>query len=189
MRDLPARGTGGVIHLTPYPPAGLVKYLDDGEDWVSLLLDRRKRAGLQARIASRLLAGAGPALSSGVGEVLSRHVCDRLDAVREAAGDAASFFRRPGRDEGWDWEAVLGLAQLDLPDVPSSDQARSADVQVRPGHIRQWRAAGEALGAQADDLAAFAAFADLEDAIEPAEALVMQLVTEVEVQRDLASGR
>jgi hypothetical protein len=166
-----------------------VKYLDDGEDWVSLVLDRRKSAGLHARIASRLLAGAGPALPSRVGEVLSRHLCDRLDAVREAAGDAASFFCRPGRDEGWDWEAALGLAQLDLPDLPSSDQARSADVQVRPGHIRQWRAAGEALAAQADDLAAFAAFADLEDAFEPTEALLMQLLTDVEVQRDLASGR
>ena len=40
-----------------------------------------------------------------------------------------------------------------------------------------------------DDLAAFAAFADLEDAFEPVEALVMQLLTEVEIQRDLASGR
>lgn len=103
MRDFPAHGTGGAIHLTPAPPAGLVKYLDAGEDWVSLVLDRRKSAGLQARIASRLLAEAGPALSSGVGEVLSRHFCDRLAAVREAAGDAASFFSSPGRDEGWDW--------------------------------------------------------------------------------------
>jgi len=38
-------------------------------------------------------------------------------------------------------------------------------------------------------LAVFAAFADLEDAFEPVEALVMELLTEVEVQRDLASGR
>jgi hypothetical protein len=60
---------------------------------------------------------------------------------------------------------------------------------VRPEHIRQWRAAGEALAAQVDDLAVFAAFADLEDAFEPVEVLVMQLLTEVEVQRDLASGR
>jgi hypothetical protein len=166
-----------------------VKYLDDGEDWVSLVLDRRKSAGLQARIASRLLAEAGPSLSSGVGEVLSRHFCDRLAAVREAAADAASFFCSPGRDEGWDWEAALGLAQLDFPGLPSSDQARSADVPVRSEHIRQWRAAGEALALQTDDLAVFAAFADLEDAFEPAEALVLQLLTGVEVQRDLASGR
>jgi hypothetical protein len=178
-----------LIHLTPYPPAGLVKYLDNDEDWVSLVLDRRKSAGLQARIASRLLAEAGVAVPSRVGEVLSRHFCDRLDAVQEAAEDAASFFRWPGRDEGWDWQAALGLAQLDLPDLPSSDQARSAAIPVRPPHIRQWRAAGEALAVQADDLAAFAAFADLEDAFEPVEAQVMQLLTEVEIQRDLASGK
>jgi hypothetical protein len=189
MRDFLPHGTGGLIHLTPQPPAGLLKYLDDGEDWMPLVLDRRKSAGLQARIASRLLAEAGVALPSRVGEVLSRHFCDRLDAVKEAAEEAASFFCWPGRDEGWDWEAALGLAQLDLPRIPSSDQARSADVPVHPEHIRQWRAAGEALAAQADDLAVFAAFADLEDAFEPVEALVLQLLTEVEVQRDLASGR
>ena len=68
-------------------------------------------------------------------------------------------------------------------------QRPSAAVQVGPGHIRQWRAEGEALAAQADDLAAFAAFADLEDAFEPVEALVMNLLTEVEVRRDLVSGR
>jgi hypothetical protein len=115
-----------------------------------------------------------------------RHFCDRLDAVREAAEEAATFFSWPGEDEDWDWEAALGLAQLDLPNlprIPSSDQARSAAVPVRPEHIRQWRAAGEALAAHADDLAAFAAFADLEDAFEQVEALVMQLLTEVEIQR------
>jgi hypothetical protein len=188
MRDFPQHGTGGITHLTPYVPAGLLKYLDDDEDWVSLMLDRRKCAGLQARIASRLLAEAGPGLTSVV-EVLSQHFCGRLDAVREAAEDVASFFCQPGRDEGWDWKAALGLAQLDLPRLPSSGQARSAAVPVGPGHIRQWRAEGEALAAQADDLAAFAAFADLEDAFEPVEALVMDLLSEVEVHRDLVSGR
>ena len=138
-------------------------------------------------------AGRGrprPATRRGRGAL--RHFCDRLDAVREAAEESAAFFRRPGRDEGWDWQAALGLAQLDLrnlPRIPSPDDARSAGVPVRPEHIRQWRAAGEALASQADDLAAFAAFADLEDAFEPLEALVMQLLTEVEIQRDLASGR
>lgn len=189
MRDFPPHGTGGVIHLTPYPPAGLLKDLDDEEDWIPLVLDRRNSAKLQARIATRLLAEADDALPSRVGEVLSRHFCDRLDAAREAVEDAASFFYWPGRDEGWDWEAALGLSQLDLPDLCSSDQARSATVPVRPEHIKHWRAAGEALASEANDLAAFAAFADLEDAFEPVEALVMQLLTAVEVQHDLASGR
>ena len=186
MRDFPPHGTGGLIHLTPYPPAGIMKYLDDDEDWGALVLDS---AELQARIASRLLAQAGAALPSRVGEVLSQHFCDRLDAVKEAAGETASFFCWVTRDEGWDWKAALGLAQLDLTRLPPSDQARSAAVPIRPDQIRQWRAAGEALAAQADDLAAFAAFADLEDAFEPVEALVTELLTQVEIQRDLASGR
>ena len=136
------------------------------------MLDRRRSAGRQARIASRLPAEAGPAVASHVGEALSRHFRDQLDAVSEAAQEAASFFSRPGRDEGWDCEAAVGLAQLDLPDLPSSDQARSAAAPVRPARSGGGRAAVEALAMQADDLAAFAAFADLEDAFEPMETQV-----------------
>lgn len=186
MRDFPMHS---ISYQSTDPPAGLLKYLAAGERGMELW---DALPGLQARIASRLLGEVGLARPPGVGEVLSRHFCGRLDAVREAAEESAAFFRRPGRDEGWDWQAALGLAQLDirnLPRIASPDEARSAGVPVRPEHIRQWLAAGEALASQADDLAAFAAFADLEDAFEPLEALVMQLLTEVEIQRDLASGR
>ena len=131
-----------------------------------------------------------------MGKVLSQHFCDRLDALREVAEESAPFFCRPGRDEGWDWEAVLGLAQLDprtLPRVLSSDEAPSAAVPVRPAHISHWRVAGEALASQTYDLAAFAEFADLEGAFEPLEAIVMQLATdvdrEVQLQYDIARGK
>jgi hypothetical protein len=196
MLDFPMHGTGGFIHLSPRPPAGLVKYLEEDENWVSLLLDTGESIGLQARIASRLLTEAGIAPPFGLGEVLSQHFCGRLDAVREAAGEAASFFYWPGRDEGWDWEAVLCLAQLDpwnLPRVMSSDEVKSAAVAFRPAQINQWRAEGEALASQADDLAAFAAFADLEDAFEPLEELVDRLATDVDrelqLQYDIARGK
>jgi hypothetical protein len=139
MQDFPMRGTDGVIHLPPCPPAGLLKYLEGGESWVPLMLDTGP--GLQARIASRLLAAAGIALPSGMGEVLSQHFCGRLDALEEEAAVTALFFRSPGQDEGWDWEAVLRFAQLDpqdLPRVMSSDEVRSAIVAVRPAQISQW---------------------------------------------------
>jgi hypothetical protein len=195
MQHLPLHGTDGLIHLPPTPPAGLLKYLEDGESVLGLL-DDGEGTGFQARIAARLLAEAGIASPSGLGRVLSQHFCDRLDAVKEAAEESAYFFRRPGRDEGWDWEAVLSLAQLkpqNLPRPMSSDEVKSATVDVRPTQISQWQALGEALASQADDLAAFAAFADLEDAFEPLEALVIQLATDVEreVERryDLAHGK
>jgi hypothetical protein len=131
-----------------------------------------------------------------MGEALSQHFCSRLDTVKQAAGEASSFFYRPGRDEGWDWEAVMSLAQLDpqnLPRVISSDEVKSAAVPVCPAQIGIWHAEGEALASQADDLAAFAAFADLEDAFEPVEALVMQLAIDVDhelqLQYDIARGK
>jgi hypothetical protein len=195
MQDFPMHGTNGFIHLSPRPPAGVLRYLEDGESWLHLLLGTGPE-GLQGRIASRLLAEAGVALPAGMGEVLSQHFCGRLDAVKEAAEKAAPFFYSPGRDEGWDWEAVLSLAQLDPPNLPrvmSSDEVKSATVAVRPAQISQWRAEGEALASQTDDLAAFAAFADLEDVFEPLEALVIELAADVDhenqFQYDLARGK
>jgi hypothetical protein len=185
MQDLPIHAAGD-IHVPPRPPGGLLKYLEDGENVLPLMLG--PGPGLQARIASRLLAEAGIVLPSGMGEVLSQHFCDRLAALEEEAAAAALFLCRPGRHEGWDWEAVLSLAQLDpqnLPRVMSSDEVKSATVPIRPAQISQWRAEGEALASQTDDLAAFAAFADLEDAFEPLEALVSQFVTNDDLEAEL----
>jgi len=197
MRQFAMHGTGGFIHLSPRPPAGLLKYLEQGDDWLSLMLDTGGTEGLQARIASQLLETTGITLPSGLGEVLSQHFCSRLDAVQEAAGEAASsFFYLPGVDEGWDWETVMRLAQLDpwnLPRAMSSDEVKSATVGVLPDQLSQWHAEGEALASQADDLAAFAAFADLEDAFEPVEALVSQLAADIDahlqLQYDIARGK
>ena len=90
----------------------------------------------------------------------------------------------------------MSLAQLDpqnLPRVMSSDEVKSATVPVRPAQIGIWRAQGEALASQANDLAAFAAFADLEDAFEPVESLVTQLAIDVDhelqLQYDIARGK
>jgi hypothetical protein len=198
MREFPMHGTGGFIHLSPRPPAGLLKYLEAGDDWLSLMLHKHDSEGLQSRIASRLLEKAGITLPFGLGEVLSQHFCSRLDAVQEAAGEAAasSFFYLPGVDEGWNWETVLRLAQLDpwnLQRAMSSDEVKSATVGVPPDQLSQWRAEGEALALQADDLVAFAAFADLEDAFEPVEALIIQLTADIDahlqLQYDIARGR
>lgn len=94
-------GTGGFIHLPPRPPGGLMKYLEDSEARVPMALDSSHE--LQGRIATRLLAEAAISLPSGMGETLSQHFCSRLNAVKDAAEEASSFFYRPGQDEGWGW--------------------------------------------------------------------------------------
>jgi hypothetical protein len=143
------------------------------------------------------MADAGIGLPFGLGQMLSQHFCDRLDAAQEAAAEAASsFFYLPGVDEGWDREAVIRLAQLNpwsLPRVMSSDEVKSASVRVLPDQISKWRTEGEALASQADDLAAFAAFAGLEDAFEPVEELIDRLAIDVDrhlqLQYDIARGK
>ena len=129
--------------------------------------------------------------------MLSQHFRDRLDAVQEAAEEAASsFFYLPGIDEG------LGLGSGRAPcaarpvEPPAPHVIRRGTVsavRVLPAQISQWRSEGEALASQADDLVAFAAFADLEDAFEPLEALVIQVAADVEahlqLQYDIARGK
>jgi hypothetical protein len=189
MRDFPVQMMCYGAEL----PAGLLRYLASDERGIRLVLD--VGPGLQARIAARLLDESGVDHPARLGEALSQHVRDRLGDLERAAWEPASFLARPG-DDCWDLEAILGLVQIDSGDlgrVRSSDDARSLAVPVRVVQIRQWRAAGEALAVQADDLAAFAAFADLEDAFEPVEALVMKLAMdvdrEIQLQTDFARGK
>ena len=55
-------------------------------------------------------------------------------------------------------------------------------MPVSLAQLARWRAEAEALAIEADDLTAFAAFADLEDAFEPVEALMQQLTGDIEWQ-------
>jgi hypothetical protein len=73
--------------------------------------------------------------------------------------------------------------------LPSSDEARTAAEPVSPAHLARWRVDAEALASQADDLTAFAAFADLEDAFEPVEALMRDLAGDIEWQVETARVR
>lgn len=174
MQNFPLRS----VWVTSRRPAWLVRYLHEDESVTDLLMAE----GLHARIATRLLADAGVVPPFGLGKALSQHFCDRLDAVKESAEKAARFFRRSGQDEGWDWQAALIRAQLDQPDpqrVMSSAEVRSADVRNRPARLSQWRTKGEALASQDDDLAAFASFADLEDAFETLEDLMSQFAADI----------
>ena len=151
---------------------------------------------LQARIATRLLDKPGVAEPAQLGQALSQHLCDRLRDLEEAAEESADFLWRPGEDEGWDIEAILGLVQhdpRDLRHIRTSADARSVNVPVRTEQIKRWRAAAQALAGETDDLTAFAAFADLEDAFEPIEARVIELSMiidrEIQMRKDIERGK
>lgn len=197
MQDFPLHEREGLIRVSSTPPTGLLKYLENGESVQSLLSDG-SGPEFQARIAARLRSEAGITEPSGLGQVLSQHFCDRLDAVREAAEEAGNFFRQASRDQEWDWEAVLSLAQLKhrrpLRLMSPREVKSSADVKVRLSQISEWRARGEALASQTDSLAAFEAFADLESKqFEELERNVITLAGKVEQeaedQYNLAHGR
>ncbi|HTJ69893.1 MAG TPA: hypothetical protein VL551_20315 [Actinospica sp.] len=79
-------------------------------------------------------------------------------------------------------EAIIGGQTLDQimapPRIMSSTETRSLKVRFPPAKLRRWRAQGERLASQ-DGLTAFAAFADLEDALEPLEALMDRFTTDL----------
>jgi hypothetical protein len=183
--------TGHIMSYPPEPPVGLIKYLPPGVRGLDLL--HGKWWGLQPQIASQLLTESGITRTSQLGTLLAQHVAARIDGIESLADHAAFYFCSPGTDLGWDLEAVLGLAQLaprpDLAHLPSSDQARTAAVPVSPAQLARWRADAEALASQPDDLTAFAAFADLEDAFEPVEALMRDLAGDIEWQVETARAR
>jgi hypothetical protein len=183
--------TGHFMGYPAEPPAGLVKYLPAGVSGMDLL--RGKWWGLQRQIASQLLAESGVTRTSQLGVLLARHVAARISGIESLADHAASYFCSPSTDFGWDMEAVLRLAQFaprpDLGHLPSSDEAWTVAVPVSLAQLARWRAEAEALASQADDLTAFAIFADLEDAFEPVEALMRNLTDDVEYEIETARAR
>jgi hypothetical protein len=133
-----------------------------------------------------------------LGEALSEHIAYRLDELEGAVEECASFFNEID-NRGWDLESVLGMLQAPEPDDPMDHLRRTTDDYrrwanpVNPAKIAEWRRAGEALAGVADDLTAFTAFADIEDAFEPIEARAIELATdvdrEIQHQIDVARGK
>jgi hypothetical protein len=173
------------------PPQGLRKYLAaDLRGWELLEAGQT----LHSRIATQLLAESGVAEPAQLGAALAQHVGDRLDDLIKAAEDSADYVAQTTGDERWDLEAILGGVQISpdrYPDVTNSDDARALTVPVRGAQLDGWRRAGQALMSRTDDLAAFAAFAEIEDAFEPVEAKVQKLATDIdhEIQRQLDEAR
>jgi hypothetical protein len=98
-----------------------------------------------------------------------------------------SFFNEMN-DRGWDFLSLLGFLQAPEPDDPFDHLRRTvADFRkwakpVNRAKFRAWRKAAAELAIEIDALAAFAAFADLEDAFDPIERQVMALALDVDIE-------
>lgn len=179
-------------YSSPSPPDALKKYLKQGERGFGVGMD------MQARIGRELLAVSGIGKQMDLGEALAEHVAYRLDEIEAAVEECASFFNDTN-DGGWDFLSVLGFIQAPEPDDPVDHLRRTVDDYrrwarpVNKARFRAWRKTAATLATETDDLTAFAAFADLEDAFEPIEQQVMKLVldvdTEIQHQIDVARGK
>ena len=174
-------------HSSPTAPAVLAKYLKPGETAFGVGMD------LQTRIGQELFATTGIDDSTDLGETLAEHVNYRLDEI-EAAIEGCAWFFNDMNDLGWNFLAIVGYLPAPEPADPFDHLRRTPDDYrnkwarpVNKAKLRAWRKAATALESETDDLAAFAAFADLEDEFEPIEKQVMELAQRR--HRDQQPGR
>jgi len=191
MRDIPERG-GGVLlpwYSTHDVTRILAKYLDTSTPGP---LDMN----LQPGIARQLMEESGIGEPQQLGLALAQHARDQLDDLEKSTAETVDWFQAVTRDETGDVEASLRMAQAtndQMWAVRTANDARALDVPVGMKHIEEWRRRGEKLESESDDLHAFAAFADLEEAFEPVEdQVVEQAMTadrDIQMQIDMARGK
>lgn len=179
MTELPPR----MMSWSGRPPTVIAKYFQEQAH-----LGREP----QRQIAEALLVRLDARREAGIAQDLHDHVHARLDELE----DALDFIVDMIGGEKWDREAALRFAQLpEQTDVRmmTTDDFRSLDVPVRGEDLVRWRAAAERIVEAPDQLAAFSAFADLEDEFEPTEGVVLELAREMDrhIQReiDIARGK
>jgi hypothetical protein len=173
-------------------PAPIRRYLPSGEIAMFHGFD------FQARIGEQLLVSSGVGEPMELGEALAEHIEYRLDEMERAIKDCIDWWEALN-DRGWDPQAVLGLLQAPEPEDPlehlrrTKDDYRAWAKPINTAQMRRWHKASVALAKKTDDLTAFAAFADLEDAFEPIEHQVMDLARQVDAsiqyQIDTARGK
>ena len=169
------------------PPPVIAKYFQ-GETHLGLEAQRQ--------IAEALLVRLEASREAGIAQDLHDHVHARLDELEDALDFIVDFFDDMIGGENWDREAALRSAQLpQQTDVRmmTTDDLRSLDVPVRGEDLVRWRAATARVVEAPDWIAAFSAFADLEDEFEPTEDVVLQLAREldrhIQLQVDIARGK
>lgn len=98
--------------------------------------------------------------------------------------------------EAWDPTAVLALVQVkdDQDHIASPpSELRKVPVNLTAAGLQRLRRRAEALAQEADPIAAFNEFADIEDVLEPVEAplhdLLMYIDREIQAEIDRIRGK
>jgi hypothetical protein len=188
MRDFPDHSMFIPLYSASDITPILAKYIDTNTDGI---LDR----DLQRTITEQLMEESAVGEPKQLGRALAQHVKDRLGDLEKSAADTIDWFQAVTRDETWDIEASLRMAQAtdQMDAVHTADHARALNVPIGLKQVEDWRRRSEKLQSETNDLDAFAMFADLEEAFEPVEALVsaqaMTIDREIQLQMDIARGK
>ena len=117
------------------------------------------------------------------GEALSDHFIYRLNDFDEAVDFIADWMSEVRRDGSWGRDDVLPLVQLEegqLTAFATRQEILKSSPPVRFSHLTEWRETAGQLRLETDQIAAFATFADLEDAFEPIEHKVKDFAVSIE---------
>lgn len=183
MRDLDIAG----LAISTNTPSGLVPYLGE-QPWAH---------GFDApkRVAGILLATSGMEEQDQLGIALSSHLDDRLQALLDGAEEIAGNLTAPA-GEGWETETALVLVQVEdarRAAMMTPSVARHTRVPFTIEDLWHLRSRAQALTDQPEPVVAFAEFADIEDAFEPVEAKVEEVLIaidrEIQMQIDIARGK
>ncbi len=186
-----------LVLMTELPPH-MMSWLDRPPTVIAKYFQGEAHLGLEAQrqIAEALLVRLHARRQAGIAQDLHDHVHARLDELEDALDFIVDFFDDMTGGEKWDREAALRSAQLPQqtdPRMMTTDDFRSLDVPVRGEDLVRWRAAAERIVEAPDQLAAFSAFADLEDEFEPTEDVVLELAREIDrhiqLEIDIARGK
>lgn len=170
LRDL---DTDAVMTHISEPP-GLKQYMSDVAAMGS---------GLRQAIADHLLQRPEIAGTDDLGLALAAHLDDRLQGLWEDLDQAAgSISDNSGQD--WDEDTVMHWLQLD-DDGPEAvfitpEQLRVREFPVTAEALHALRRRGQALAHERDPVASFAEFADIEDAFEPLEQRLQELLVHID---------
>jgi hypothetical protein len=182
MQDIPVHYIGIPSELPP----SVQQYLDPGE-WPSF--------DLQSKISQLLLKRAHLSGEGDLGNVLSEHLTDRLAELDELLEFIADWLDEIRTDGPWAIDDVLNLVQIEnrLAAFGSREQVRATRVDVTRLDIQAWLLSAEQIAGERNQVAAFAAFADIEDGFEVIEDQIKKSASAVEaeinLQIDIARGK
>lgn len=181
LRDLQTWG----LMITLSYPEGLKPYVGD----------RQPGFTTHAEAAVALLEMSGVQTQEDLGRELANHLEDRLQAMLDGLQEVVDYISSGPSSEEWDAETALALVQIEDRRGPflTPQEARRVRVPMSMRMLRDLQARVRHLADERDQVTAFAAFADIEDAFEPVEVKLQRdlydIDREIQLQIDIARGK